>query len=159
MIEDALGAHPAVQLCAAIGAPDAYAGELPVAFATLVPGASVTEEELLAFTAARVDEAPARPKSVTIIEQMPMTNVGKIYKPELRQLAACGIARAVVDQVCAGLGLDPAARPRVQAHGDSALQVLIDPQTAGPQAAALQAQLAQVLGRLPIKVQLVLQQQ
>ena len=64
MIEDALGAHPAVQLCAAVGAPDAYAGELPVAFATLVPGASVSEAELLAFAAERVDEAPARPKSV-----------------------------------------------------------------------------------------------
>ena len=32
-IEDALGAHPAVHLCAAVGAPEAYAGELPVAYA------------------------------------------------------------------------------------------------------------------------------
>jgi fatty-acyl-CoA synthase len=88
VIEDALAAHPAVQFSAAVGAPDAYAGELPVAFVTLRPGASATEDELLAFAAARVDEAPARPKSVTIIDTMPMTNVGKIYKPELRQLAA-----------------------------------------------------------------------
>ena len=42
VIEDALAAHPAVQLCAAVGAPDAYAGELPVAFVTLRPGASAT---------------------------------------------------------------------------------------------------------------------
>ena len=34
-IEDALASHPAVRLCAAVGAPDAYAGELPVAFVTL----------------------------------------------------------------------------------------------------------------------------
>ncbi|HSV51780.1 MAG TPA: AMP-binding protein, partial [Burkholderiaceae bacterium] len=54
VIEDALGAHPAVQLCAAVGAPDAYAGELPVVFATLIPGASATEAELLAFASARV---------------------------------------------------------------------------------------------------------
>ncbi|MEP7296188.1 MAG: acyl-CoA synthetase [Burkholderiales bacterium] len=94
VIEDALGAHPAVQLCAAVGAPDAYAGELPVVFATLVPGASVTEEELLAFTAERVDEPPARPKRVTIIGQMPMTNVGKIYKPELRAMAAEAVKAA-----------------------------------------------------------------
>lgn len=87
-IEDALGAHPAVQLCAAVGAPDAYAGELPVAFATLIPGASATEEELLAFTAARVDDPVAKPKSITILATMPMTNVGKIFKPELRELAA-----------------------------------------------------------------------
>ncbi|HMS26443.1 MAG TPA: acyl-CoA synthetase [Burkholderiaceae bacterium] len=88
VIEDAIGAHPAVQLCAAVGAPDAYAGELPVVFVTLLPGAKVSEDELLAFAAMHVDEAPARPKSVTILEAMPMTNVGKIYKPELRLIAA-----------------------------------------------------------------------
>jgi fatty-acyl-CoA synthase len=88
VIEDALAAHPAVQLCAAVGAPDPYAGELPVVFATLIPGASATEEELLAFVCAGVDEPPARPKRVTILETMPMTNVGKIYKPDLRELAA-----------------------------------------------------------------------
>ncbi|WP_435531286.1 acyl-CoA synthetase [Ramlibacter albus] len=88
VIEDALGAHPAVQLCAAVGAPDPYAGELPVAFATLVPGAKVTEQELLEFTSARVDEPPARPKWVAILPTMPVTTVGKIYKPELRELAA-----------------------------------------------------------------------
>ena len=87
-IEDALGAHPAVQLCAAVGAPDAYAGELPVAFATLAPGAFASEAELLAFTAARVDDPAAKPRSVTILPAMPMTTVGKIYKPELRALAA-----------------------------------------------------------------------
>jgi fatty-acyl-CoA synthase len=94
VIEDALGAHPAVQLCAAVGAPDDYAGELPVVFATLVPGASATEAELLAFTSERVDEPPARPKRVTIIATMPMTNVGKIYKPELREMAAAAVRAA-----------------------------------------------------------------
>ena len=88
VIEDALDAHPAVQLAAAVGAPDAYAGEVPVAYATLLPGASATEEELLAFVAQRVDEAPARPKRITVLQRMPTTNVGKIFKPELRQLAA-----------------------------------------------------------------------
>lgn len=88
VIEDALAAHPAVWLCAAVGAPDPYAGELPVVFATLIPGASATEDELLAFVSARVDEPPARPKRVTILETMPMTNVGKIYKPDLRVMAA-----------------------------------------------------------------------
>ncbi len=157
VIEDALGAHPAVQLCAAVGAPDAYAGELPVVFATLVPGASASEAELLAFTAARVDEAPARPKSVVIIENMPMTNVGKIYKPELRSLAARKVADALVDEVCAALSLPAAARPQVQSDGESALKVVIDAAAAGPLAAQLQAQLQQVLGRLPIKAQVILQ--
>ncbi|MDA4848281.1 acyl-CoA synthetase [Hoeflea poritis] len=93
VIEDALGSHPAVQLCAAVGAPDAYAGELPVAFAVLMPGVEVTQEELLDWTSTRVDEPPARPKSVSIIPTMPMTNVGKIFKPELRRMAVENIVR------------------------------------------------------------------
>ena len=87
-IEDAMASHPAVQHCAAVGEPDAYAGELPVVFVTLKPGAYAQEAELLAFVRDRVDEPPARPKSVTVLATMPMTLVGKIFKPELRQLAA-----------------------------------------------------------------------
>ena len=94
VIEDALAAHPAVLHCAAVGAPDPYAGELPVVFATLKPGASATEAELLAFVRERVDEPPARPKSVTLLAVMPMTQVGKIFKPELRKLAVDAVASA-----------------------------------------------------------------
>ena len=39
IIEDALQKHPAVAVVAAIGSPDAYAGELPVAYVQLKPGA------------------------------------------------------------------------------------------------------------------------
>ncbi|MDL9999543.1 acyl-CoA synthetase [Variovorax sp. J22P240] len=156
VIEDALGAHPAVQLCAAVGAPDAYAGELPVVFATLVPGASASEEELLAFTAGRVDEAPAKPKSVIVIETMPMTNVGKIFKPELRSMAARKVAATMVDEACAALGVGAAVRPQVQADGDSALKVVVDAAAVGAQAPALQSQLQELLGRLPIKAQVIL---
>jgi fatty-acyl-CoA synthase len=156
-IEDALGAHPAVQLCAAVGAPDAYAGELPVAFATLVPGATASEAELLAFAAARVDEAPAKPKSVVVIEQMPMTNVGKIFKPELRALAARRVAEALVEEAWADLDLPGAARPAVRAEGDKALTVTIDAAATGPAVQALQARLQDTLGRLPLKVQVLVQ--
>lgn len=96
VIEDALGSHPAVQLCAAVGAPDAYAGELPVAFAVLMPGVEATEDELRDWTSVRVDEPPARPKSVSIVPSMPMTNVGKIFKPELRRMAAENAVRDVL---------------------------------------------------------------
>ena len=156
-IEDALGAHPAVQLCAAVGAPDAYAGELPVAFATLVPGATASEAELLAFTAARVDEAPAKPKSVVVIEQMPMTNVGKIFKPELRAQAARRVAEALVEEAWADLDLPGAARPAVRAEGEKALTVTIDAAATGPAVQALQARLQDTLGRLPLKVQVLVQ--
>lgn len=157
VIEDALGAHPAVQLCAAVGAPDAYAGELPVVFATLAPGASVTEEELLAFTAARVDEAPARPKSVVVIEHMPMTNVGKIYKPELRLLAARRVALALVHDICNALELGAEAHQHVHVEGEDTLLVQIDAAAAGPLAPQLHAQLQQALERLPFPAQVRLQ--
>lgn len=124
VIEDALGAHPAVDLCAAVGAPDAYAGELPVAFATLKPGSTVSEAELLTFTAEGVDEAPARPKSITVLARMPVTNVGKIYKPELRTLATAAVVQGLVHNTLAPLQLEPTQWPQVQAAGDA--QVVVD---------------------------------
>ncbi|WP_296448582.1 acyl-CoA synthetase [Rhodoferax sp. UBA5149] len=153
VIEDALGAHPAVHLCAAVGAPDAYAGELPVAFATLLPGATATEAELLEFTAARVDEAPARPKSITILQHMPVTNVGKIYKPELRTLATAAVVQAFVDKVCNELALATGARPEVQATADAPVRVLLDAQRQGTQLVSLEERLLPLLAALPVKVQ------
>jgi fatty-acyl-CoA synthase len=123
VIEDALGEHPAVALCAAVGAPDAYAGELPVAFATLKPGSPVTEAELLAFTAERVDEGPAKPKSITVLSAMPVTNVGKIYKPELRTLATAAVVQKLIHNAMAPLQLAPAQWPQVQASGDAPVAV------------------------------------
>jgi len=87
LVEDAFLAHPAVALCAVVGEPDAYAGELPVAFVTLKPGMHCEPAVLLAEVAAQVYERPAAPKRVTVIEAMPMTAIGKIYKPALRLLA------------------------------------------------------------------------
>lgn len=118
IIEDALGAHPAVQVCAAVGAPDAYAGELPVAYAALRPGHAATEQELLAFAAARVDEAPARPKAVHIVDHIPTTNVGKIYKPELRAMATAGVAMDMIHHVARAAGLAPEDHPRVDRQGE-----------------------------------------
>ncbi|CAN7160206.1 acyl-CoA synthetase [Acidovorax sp. LjRoot129] len=155
VIEDALGAHPAVQLCAAVGAPDAYAGELPVAYATLVPGARVTEAELLAFTAERVDEAVARPRWVKVLAAMPVTNVGKIFKPELRLRAACHTVQALVDGVCA-TQVPGAPRPLVQPEGDSAVRVTVMPASAAAadtaDTDALLARLREVLAPLPLTV-------
>ena len=89
LVEDAFLAHPAVALCAVVGEPDAYAGELPVAFVTLKAGAVIEAEALLQAVAPTVYERPAVPKRVIILDAMPVTAVGKIFKPALReQLAA-----------------------------------------------------------------------
>jgi fatty-acyl-CoA synthase len=151
VIEDALGAHPDVELCAAVGAPDAYAGELPVAFATLKAGAHVNEEELLAFTAERVDEAPAKPKSITILERMPVTNVGKIYKPELRTLATGAVVQALVDQV---YGVNE-MRPSVTAQGDLPVSVSLERDGNCDGDADLHRELQALIAALPVKVQVI----
>jgi fatty-acyl-CoA synthase len=83
LIEDALAAHPAVALAAAIGSPDAQVGELPVAYVTLAPGQQATEAELLAFAEARIPERAAWPKQVYTAAELPLTAIGKILKPTL----------------------------------------------------------------------------
>jgi fatty-acyl-CoA synthase len=85
VIEECLMRHPAVVDAGAVGMPDAYAGEVPVAYVTLRPGACATEEELLAFAKATINEPPALPRRLFVLEHLPMTAVGKIYKPALRQ--------------------------------------------------------------------------
>lgn len=103
IIEDALLLHPDVAIAAAIGQPDSYAGELPVAYVTLKAGAAVDAEALLAFVAPRVGEPAARPKSVSILPEMPVTPIGKIYKPALRALAT----RRAIEEALSGIGLAP----------------------------------------------------
>jgi fatty-acyl-CoA synthase len=86
-IEEAVSQHPAVEMCAAIGQPDGYAGELPVAYVTLKAGAVATAEDIVAFANPRIADPPARVKRVEIVDAMPLTAIGKIYKPRLRQRA------------------------------------------------------------------------
>ena len=87
VVEEALAAHPEVAVAAAVGRPDATAGELPVAFVQLVGGGSAGSEELCAFAAERVGDAAARPVSVQVLDEIPTTAVGKVFKPALRKIA------------------------------------------------------------------------
>ena len=87
LIEEALLRHPDVQLAAAVGEPDEYAGELPVAFVVLKPGAAVTARELLAFVEPHIAERPALPKRIELLPALPLTAIGKVYKPALRARA------------------------------------------------------------------------
>ncbi|MEM9438450.1 MAG: acyl-CoA synthetase [Pseudomonadota bacterium] len=86
-IEEALAGHPAVAFAGAIGQPDAHAGELPCAYVELVEGANVTTEELLTFAEKHVHERAAHPKYLEVLDELPKTAVGKVFKPDLRRLA------------------------------------------------------------------------
>ena len=105
-IEEALAGHPAVAMAGAIGQPDAFAGELPCAYVELVAGASATPEELMTHCEAHVHERAARPKHIEVLDELPKTAVGKVFKPDLRAraitriydaaLAEAGLAARVV---------------------------------------------------------------
>jgi fatty-acyl-CoA synthase len=84
-IEEPLHRHPAVQIAAAVGRPDAHAGELPVAYVQLKSGASATEDELSTFMRDSIGERAALPKRIHIVDAIPLTAVGKIFKPELKR--------------------------------------------------------------------------
>jgi fatty-acyl-CoA synthase len=99
LIEDVLTVHPAVAAAAAVGQPDTYAGERPVCFVTLKQGQHITPEELLAFAQQGISERPAWPSSIHIISELPMTAVGKIYKPALRAQAALNVITPFVQEV------------------------------------------------------------
>ncbi|WP_405884015.1 acyl-CoA synthetase [Streptomyces sp. NBC_01136] len=83
-IEDALLAHPEVTAAAAVGRPDPHAGEVPVAYVTLTPGARVDPAELLAWATEHVPERAAAPREVLVVDAIPLTAVGKPYKLGLR---------------------------------------------------------------------------
>ncbi len=82
-IEEPLQDHPAVALVAAVGRPDARLGEVPVAYVQLVEGGEATEDELLVFARQHIGERAAVPKRIRVVDALPLTAVGKIFKPEL----------------------------------------------------------------------------
>ena len=84
LIEEAFMKHPDVLACAAVGAPDPYAGELPVVFISLRAHATADADAILASVAPHIFERAAVPKRVTVLEALPTTAVGKIFKPALR---------------------------------------------------------------------------
>jgi fatty-acyl-CoA synthase len=100
LIEDALQSHPAVALAAAVGQPDKYAGELPVCYVVLKPGMQATANELKAYAEPLIAERPAWPKQIIVIDAIPVTSVGKIFKPQLRNDAVQRlVAQVVADAV------------------------------------------------------------
>ena len=117
-IEDALLAHPAVAAAGAVGRPDVHSGEVPVAFVDARAGAEASVAELEAWAADHVPERAGAPRHVEIVDEIPLTAVGKPYKPELRRRAAEHAARdalagtAVHDRVRAEL-VDGAVEIRV----------------------------------------------
>ena len=85
LIEEPLMKYPDVQLVAAVGRPDAYAGEVPIAYVQLVPGSQASSADLAEFLKDRIAERAAFPKEIIVVPEIPLTAVGKPLKTELRR--------------------------------------------------------------------------
>ncbi|MGO9779113.1 MAG: AMP-binding protein, partial [Streptosporangiaceae bacterium] len=100
-IEDGLLRHPGVRAAAAVGRPDRHAGEVPVAYVVPAGPGRFEEADLLAWAATTIDEPAARPKRIYPVTEIPVTAVGKHFKPALIADAA---VRAVTEALAqAGL--------------------------------------------------------
>jgi fatty-acyl-CoA synthase len=113
VIEDALLAHPAVAAAAAVGRPDRHAGEVPVAYVVPADPGRFDEADLLAWAADAIDEPAARPKRIYPVAAIPVTEVGKPFKPAL---AADAAVRVVTDALAA-VGLADAQVTAAHEHG------------------------------------------
>ncbi len=138
-IEEPLHRHPAVQIAAAIGRPDAHAGELPIAYVQLKPGATVSEGDLAEFIRCEIGERAALPKRIRIIEAMPLTGVGKIFKPELKR-------RETVDALISALAEVGIEGASVSASQDPSRGTVLHVELPDP---GKEATAASVLGRFP----------
>jgi long-chain acyl-CoA synthetase len=89
-IDDTLHEHPATESAATIGVPDPAkpGSEYVVVFVQLTDECkgAVTEDDYLEFLRNKVAKY-AVPRTVTFIDEMPMTEVFKIKKNELREIA------------------------------------------------------------------------
>jgi len=90
-IEQALAGHHDVAFVGAIGQPDAFAGELPCAYVELIDGGTARAEDLMAYAKVHIHERAAIPKHIEIIDELPKTAVGKVFKPDLRKRAVARV--------------------------------------------------------------------
>jgi fatty-acyl-CoA synthase len=102
VIEETLLKHRDVMLAAAVSKPDAYAGELPIAYVQLTPGGRASADEIRDFALAQIPERAAAPKEIIVVDKMPLTDVQKPAKVELRRDAARRAFREVLSGVADG---------------------------------------------------------
>lgn len=100
-IEDVANQFAGVQISAAVGMPDEYAGEVPVLFVVPEPNVLLDIKALQEFLLDNVHEPPARPRLILSIDALPVTAVGKIFKPTLRDRAIEEKVRIEAERACA----------------------------------------------------------
>ena len=142
-IEDVANTFEGVQISAAVGMPDQYAGEVPALFVVRHQNATLDLAALSAYLETHVNEPPARPRTVLEIDALPVTAVGKIFKPALRDRA---IEEKVRQEAARLLGA--AVRVEVDVGLDRQKQTVVTVRVSGADDAGL-SRLAEALKPLP----------
>ena len=142
-IEDIANIFPGVQISAAVGMPDAYAGEVPVLFVVASPGAAIDIGALEQHLGSAIAEPPARPKRIFQIDALPTTAVGKIVKNDLRDRA---IEEKVKSEIERAFGMPVTSK--VQVGKDDKLNTVVRVEIVTQDDAAVQA-LQAALAPLP----------
>jgi len=104
MIEGPIYDHPDVALAAAIGRPDAHAGEVPVLYVQPKEGRALTAHMLEIHAAAHIPERAARPVDIHLLDALPVTAVNKIFKPALLMREIEGVVRREAQEAGVALG-------------------------------------------------------
>ena len=133
-----------MQLAAAVGRPDPHVGELPVAYVQLKPGAAATEDELMSFAKAQISERAAIPKAIRLVGSLPLTSVGKIFKPALRE-------REIGDALDAALAAAGALADGIKVTNDPHVGVKVDVMLVR---GATAGRAREILGQFPFRFEL-----
>ncbi|MDQ4119362.1 MAG: AMP-binding protein [Actinomycetota bacterium] len=83
-IENVLADHPDVQEAAVVGVPDPTYDETPCAVVVRNEGASITEDDVIAYCRDRI-AGYKRPRHVAFVDTLPRNASGKILKRTLRE--------------------------------------------------------------------------
>lgn len=142
-IEDVANEFPGVQISSAVGMPDQYAGEVPILFVVAAPGRTIDLDALERHLERRIPEPPAKPKRVVLLDSLPVTAVGKIFKPALRDLAIKEKVRLEIERL---FGTNVAAD--IDVGTDAKLNTQVKVVVHGGEPAHLR-QLADALATLP----------
>jgi non-ribosomal peptide synthetase component E (peptide arylation enzyme) len=84
-VEELISTYPKVEQVSAVGMPDPVLGERVCAFIKPKKDAAISFEEIVSYLKERKTSVLYLPERIEILEEMPLTNVGKVDKKRLRE--------------------------------------------------------------------------
>ena len=84
-VENAIVTNPKVKQCAVVGIPDKQWGEIVAAAVVLQPGEEISKQEIIDYCKSKI-ASYKKPKAVCFVNQLPVTDVGKVNKVAVKQL-------------------------------------------------------------------------